>query len=173
MWCTRWFLPPLSAPWSENITTFSEALNASLPTNYSQPLPTVIRAVDRCWCDLSAGSFFEPFNVSRWEHLSVARLKNELERPNRAAPELNATLLSNTTESAANATQIPVESSVVNAHSQHTWSQFTNWLLHRRRVAERRNDVMEEGPVKEAESWLRKEYDLRPQGFDVILDFSW
>jgi len=70
---------PLTIPWSQNITTFSEALIASISTNYSQPLPTVMRAVDRCWCDFS-GNFFEPFNVSHWEYQSVLRVGQDLER---------------------------------------------------------------------------------------------
>lgn len=71
---------PLSTPWAENITTFAEALNATIIPNYSRPLPKVIRTVDRCWCDFSAGGLFEPFNVSHWERVSVQRLKDDLER---------------------------------------------------------------------------------------------
>ncbi|KAF8973814.1 hypothetical protein BDZ97DRAFT_395952 [Flammula alnicola] len=71
---------PLTTPWSENITTFAEALNTTLMANYAKPLPTVMRAVDRCWCDFSGGGFFEPFNVSHWEYLSVQRLRQDLER---------------------------------------------------------------------------------------------
>ncbi|KAF8060983.1 hypothetical protein FPV67DRAFT_1512372, partial [Lyophyllum atratum] len=71
---------PLSTPWAENITTFAEALNATLAPNYSKPLPIVMRTVDRCWCDFSAGGFFEPFNVTHWEHVGVQRFKDDLER---------------------------------------------------------------------------------------------
>jgi hypothetical protein len=71
---------PLTVPWSENITTFSEALNSTSMPNYSYALPTVIRAVDRCWCDFSMGSFWEPFNVSQWEYLTVQRVRRDLER---------------------------------------------------------------------------------------------
>ncbi len=55
----------------------------SMPTlmaNYSRPLPPVIRAVDRCWCDLGAGGLFEPYNISQWEHNTVRRLVKDLER---------------------------------------------------------------------------------------------
>ncbi|GLB36556.1 hypothetical protein LshimejAT787_0308440 [Lyophyllum shimeji] len=72
---------PLSTPWAENITTFADALNATLAPNYSKPLPGVMRTVERCWCDFSAGGFFEPFNVTHWEYMSVQRLKDDLERP--------------------------------------------------------------------------------------------
>jgi hypothetical protein len=73
---------PLIAPWSESITTFAEAINASLPSNYTTPLPTAMRAVDRCWCDFSGG-FFEPFNISHWEFLSVQKVSQELRRQQR------------------------------------------------------------------------------------------
>lgn len=73
---------PLITPWSESITTFAEAINASLPSNYTTPLPTAMRAVDRCWCDFSGG-FFEPFNISHWEFLSVQKVSQELQRQQR------------------------------------------------------------------------------------------
>ncbi|KAF8167849.1 hypothetical protein B0H34DRAFT_683301 [Crassisporium funariophilum] len=79
---------PLTTPWADNITTFSEALNATLKPSYQHPLPTVMRAVDRCWCDLSAGGFWEPFNVSHWEYLSVQRLSQELQRPQKVEESL-------------------------------------------------------------------------------------
>jgi hypothetical protein len=80
---------PLSTPWSANIKTFSEALNTYLPdyeydrgpdddNNGNHKRPTVIRLMDRCWCDFSSGSLFEPFNVSRWELASVTKFKKEL-----------------------------------------------------------------------------------------------
>lgn len=81
---------PLTIPWSENITTFSQALKASLPNNSTLVLPSVMRAVDRCWCDFT-GSFFEPFNVSHWEYLSVQKLSQHLERKQMVAVPLETT----------------------------------------------------------------------------------
>ncbi|KAH7916495.1 hypothetical protein BJ138DRAFT_1121870 [Hygrophoropsis aurantiaca] len=71
----------LSVPWSSNITTFSEALNASLATDSDlfQVKPSIIRVVDRCWCDFASG-MFEPFDVRTWEEASVQRLKMEIEK---------------------------------------------------------------------------------------------
>lgn len=76
---------PLAAPWSENITTFADALKASLPANYNPgpAFPSVMRAVDRCWCEFT-GSFFEPFNVSHWEYLSVLKVSQDLQRRHKA-----------------------------------------------------------------------------------------
>lgn len=81
----------LSLPWSENITTYAEALNATLASsNYTntEPLPLMIRAVDRCWCDVSSGEFFEPFNISRWERATVYKLKDDLEQSQRMKEQL-------------------------------------------------------------------------------------
>jgi hypothetical protein len=85
---------PLSTPWSENITTFSEALNVFIP-NYEHDFqyddnnrqPTVVRLMDRCWCDFSSGNLFEPFNVTRWELASVRRFAKELVRDRERAKE--------------------------------------------------------------------------------------
>ncbi len=73
----------LATPWSENVTTYGEALLSSLPpdiANNTESLPTSIRAADRCWCDMSSGSFFDPFNVTRWEHNTVNRMREDLEK---------------------------------------------------------------------------------------------
>jgi hypothetical protein len=79
---------PLSVPWSENITTFAEALNATLAANYTKQLPSKMRVLDRCWCDFSSGKFFEPFNISGWEYASVQRMKKDLERAEGLATQL-------------------------------------------------------------------------------------
>ncbi|KAF8203764.1 hypothetical protein BJ912DRAFT_1018482 [Pholiota molesta] len=71
---------PLTVPWADNITTFAEALNATIRPSYTKPLPTVMHVVDRCWCDFSVGGFFEPFNVSHWEDVSITRLGQSLGR---------------------------------------------------------------------------------------------
>jgi hypothetical protein len=157
---------PLSTPWSENITSFAEALNASLGTNVSQPLPTVIRTVDRCWCDFSGGSFFESFNITHWEYLSVMRLKNELEHTHQA---VNTTVSTQTEEHSSTTT--PSASS----RSSRGWSLFKKWVFHRNQKWEEKGDLVEEQvtPEVETSSWLRKEYDLRRYGLDVVLDFSW
>ncbi|KAF8746226.1 hypothetical protein AX14_000025 [Amanita brunnescens Koide BX004] len=153
---------PLAVPWSADISTFSHALNASLSSNISRPVPTVIRAVDRCWCDFSNG-FFEPFNVSHWEFVSVYRLKSELERP---PQDINATFTHNATASAHAGTARGVP-----ARLQLKWTLLKEWIHRSRRAEQKRED--EEALVVGAPPGIRKEYDLRSYGFDVILDFSW
>lgn len=70
----------LTTPWAQNITTFGDALRATLASNYTDPIPPVMRPLDRCWCDLSTGGLFEPYNISQWEVLSVKKQCSILER---------------------------------------------------------------------------------------------
>ncbi|KAI0757384.1 hypothetical protein C8Q80DRAFT_1282358 [Daedaleopsis nitida] len=70
---------PLVRPWSENVTTFADALHLMLPSLPPEKVPSTIPVADRCWCDLSNG-FFASFNTTKWEELSVVRLKDSLER---------------------------------------------------------------------------------------------
>ncbi|EGO02825.1 hypothetical protein SERLA73DRAFT_176227 [Serpula lacrymans var. lacrymans S7.3] len=72
---------PLSVSWSENITTFSEALNSTMTPSFNvqNVQPPIIRVLDRCWCDFS-GSMFEPYDMEKWERASVERMKADVER---------------------------------------------------------------------------------------------
>ena len=69
---------PLNTPWSDNITTFADALLSRIPNIPTDMIPTAVPIVDRCWCDFSGG-LFEPFNTTRWEANSVEKLARELE----------------------------------------------------------------------------------------------
>ena len=70
----------LSTPWSPNITTYSEALLSLVPDIPPEIMPTEIPIVEHCWCDIASGKFFEPFNITKWEMISVERLKEEVVR---------------------------------------------------------------------------------------------
>ncbi|PPQ78193.1 hypothetical protein CVT26_007570 [Gymnopilus dilepis] len=168
----------LSSPWSENVTTFAQALKATLKSNYSGPIPTVIHAVDRCWCDFSSGAFFEPFNVSHWEYLSVRRLSNELERQHD-----NATMEA---VDGGRDTLAGVDGMIDSQPpSRPARSKF--WWLRRpfsssaslapavdsREQNEQEGTPSKPGPSTPAQPLLRKEYDLRPYGVGISIDFSW
>ncbi|KAF9234959.1 hypothetical protein BU15DRAFT_89777 [Melanogaster broomeanus] len=62
----------LSVPWADNVTTFYEALNATIrpDLNLHEFTPPIIRVADRCWCDFASG-FFERYDVQKWERDSV------------------------------------------------------------------------------------------------------
>ncbi|KAF8807651.1 hypothetical protein BYT27DRAFT_7223452 [Phlegmacium glaucopus] len=183
---------PLSIPWSDNITTFSEALNSTLMPNHSYVLPTVMRAVDRCWCDFSTGGFWEPFNVSQWEYLSVQRLRRELERQHKDA---NAIPGANNTQSPISAndsisvplnqTLLPLSNSTVPASN--FWSRLRDFPRGSQRVptAETRETdpplvvgVQSIMNVPQAMNqsnlpFIRQEYDLRPYGIGLVVDLGW
>ena len=185
---------PLSTPWAENITTFAEALNSSLSANYTGPIPKVIRAVDRCWCDLSFGGFFAPFTVSNWERVSVLRLKNELEGQQRARQLLQQSLSTevldtlNGTFSPNASASIPAAPTQRNATTQPLIFRLPNLKLAslrgllRRQVYEpeeppsanapgsgsKTNADLSRGYIASAQ-----ELDLRPYGIDIVIDYNW
>lgn len=177
---------PLSTPWAENITTFAEALNSTLSVNYTGPIPTVIRAVDRCWCDLSSGTFFVPFNVSNWERASVLRLKQELERQqqrNTIQSDVENTLngtLSVSSPSAGNSS-----TTMLNSSSEYFPFRFPHIKLSSlRNILSKRvhhdpavPQTAPEDPKCEESAPLAssssRELDLRPYGIDLILDYDW
>jgi len=165
----------LSRPWSENITTFGEALNSSLPATYTGPLPTSIRAVDRCWCDFTEGSIFDTFNMSQWEHKTVARARDDILRQhtaNLARTKGNATL---TAEASM------MQNNSENKSAPSIWYRLKG-LTWARKVHVDELEVVEEQDEDEGvelqtetpilpPKWIRPVYDLRPYGLSLVVDF--
>jgi len=190
---------PLSTPWSENISTFADALNATLSPKDPLPHPIVIRAADRCWCDLTSGAFFEPFNVSHWEYLSVQRLKDSLEKRQKASDvllrgfmEARDTLKRDLHPRGGETSVSHKIWSVMKDISPGFYNSFSNYMFHSEMASEGvpSGDVAPPSPsVSEVLGvndtlvvakagptdlpLMRKEYDLRPYGFHMVLDFSW
>jgi len=192
---------PLSKPWAENITTFADALNASLPHS-ARPLPSVMHVADRCWCDFSAGGFFEPFNVSHWEHISVDRFKVDLERRQEteenmksereqdlvdktALSGLDAGNLATQTDSKMPRTAPPEVGGTIWSRLQIFRRKFDSPLpsVHIPLPESKpshdlpsKPDIRQTAPYAAAQEGLpllRKEYDLRLYGLDVVIDFGW
>ncbi|KAK0198303.1 hypothetical protein F5146DRAFT_82066 [Armillaria mellea] len=162
---------PLTSPWAENITTYSHALTASLSSlPHRAQMPTTIRAVDRCWCDLSSGAFFEPFNMSRWEHNTVNRLKDDLERQWKAESTNATNNIAQTNEdfSPSDASRNIMES---------IWSMITRSSSASSDSSPAVADTFTHDyatPDAEAkQSLFRQQYDLRRYGVDMTIDFSW
>jgi hypothetical protein len=178
---------PLTIPWSDNITTFSEALNSTLMPNYPYALPTVMRAVDRCWCDFSMGGFWEPFNVSQWEYLTVQRVRRDLERQQKdAVIAANIPMSANDNMSVSlNQTLLSPPNSTVSAPSFWSWLRnFPPGSQHASTAETRETDpsLFAEGqnttstPQTMRPSNLpliRQEYDLRPYGIGLVVDLGW
>jgi len=192
---------PLSKPWSENITTFTDALHASLP-HTDRPLPSVMHVVDRCWCDFSAGGFFEPFNVSRWEEISVERFKADLVRRQEAEDTVGQDLADNATVSGLSAghpdkpTEDPSKAAPIQPPSppavEGIWTRlqkFSRWKFESLSSdhtslsnskpshdppSKRLPDVQQTPTVtQEKLPLIRREYDLNPYGLDMVIDFGW
>ncbi|KAJ7456466.1 hypothetical protein FB451DRAFT_1564496 [Mycena latifolia] len=183
---------PLSTPWADNITTFAEALNATIAPPYEAPLPPVMRTLDRCWCDFWAGGFFDPYNVSQWERSSILKLADELERARKAElaelksaeKEVEEVSTATATVECMPRTAAPEPSSARRKPSVHgvaakVWSLVNPYLRSARTIAESTqplfkmdNVTASEQPVESLPA-LRREYDLRPYGLGVVVDFGW
>ncbi|KAG6857644.1 hypothetical protein H0H87_010212 [Tephrocybe sp. NHM501043] len=190
---------PLSTPWAQNITTFAEALNNTLNPNYTKPLPDVIQAVDRCWCDFSAGGFFEPFNVTHWEHVSVQRLKDDLERQQKvedaALKQEDAATAATPTvdgyQDVAAMTQTPAPKSSLKSASRDLRSIVRLFQYALKGDSGLVPSSPEYTPLlittspdsipsaralphpKTNGAFIRREYDLRPYGLGILVDFGW
>ena len=183
---------PLIIPWSDNITTFSEALNSTLMPNYSYTLPTVVRAVDRCWCDFSMGSFWEPFNVSQWEYLTVQRVRRDLERQQKDADAVLAAKITQIPMSAKDNMRVPLNQTLLSPlNSTMSTPSFWSWLRNFPRGSQQASttETQETDPPSLVEEqnatnvtqttrpsslpFFRQEYDLRPYGIGLVVDLGW
>ena len=216
----------LSVPWSDNITTYADALASMLPNLPEDMKPKDVPMLDRCWCDLTDSGFFEQFNVTDWERRSVLSLKERLEMQLRERegetpvepepePEPEAAPEGTSPQDGSEASATPHEGSLANSteepHSRFSnlWHKVSAWPFSRKPQP---SDAPNTGTTSTSASrsrwtWsskkneytprvrripdpvvtathtttirstptglLRKEYDLRPYGFDVVLDFNW
>ncbi|KAJ3802586.1 hypothetical protein GGU11DRAFT_813355 [Lentinula aff. detonsa] len=167
---------PLSVPWGENITTFGDALNSTLSPSYSKSLPAVIQPADRCWCDLSTASFFESFNTSQWERLSVEKLRNSLERQDKIEEKIKQLSESHSAENDTQAA-VPAPAARANATSivKRIWSLLRPKSLpnpfHSLPVESDTRNISEPVPVVDL-PFLRREYDLSRFGVGLVVDFG-
>lgn len=175
---------PLNRPWSDNITTFGEALFSRVPDLPLDMIPSAIPIVDRCWCDFSTG-FFEPFNSTRWEWNSVERLGISLER------QLAARNASVALEEEVHGTEGEAAVETSNAIAGYSvLSSAMSTLQHKLGFAPANSSAPDAPfeptsiaqlftPATTSDSTPRTaskvwtEYDLRPYGFDMIIDLSW
>ncbi|KZT23759.1 hypothetical protein NEOLEDRAFT_1095451 [Neolentinus lepideus HHB14362 ss-1] len=205
---------PLAAPWSENVTTFSDAWDVTL-TNVSVPKPAVMHLTDRCWVDWSLGGIFNPFNVTEWERASIAKLKFDLmkeakqKRDGESVSEPPDTSSDDSTEQGDSSADHFAATSSSDSRNQTVASAASlsrarlgamlrdiTALMWRRRGGEVAREPAETSspavddstPIARADStsepltlatsqpnlpWLRREYSMRPYGFDIIFDLGW
>ena len=196
---------PLSSPWSDNITTFGEALLSRIPNLPTDMIPSTIPIIDRCWCDFSGG-LFEPFNTTRWEANSVEKLARELELKlvESSREGMEETEMGDKTDAeivvfATTSQEVPSPTPSVSPTSLGFFGglwPFSRSSPHPGRVPAAASARSTNGTARPEErkpheqqvklfrphpppfsqrvfSVLQKEYDLRPYGFDVVVDLGW
>ena len=156
--------------------------------NYSYTLPTVIRAVDRCWCDFSMGSLWEPFNVSQWEYLTVQRVRRDLERQQKDADAVLAANITQIPMSTKDNMSVPNQTLLSPSNSTVSTSTFWSWLMNFPRgsphastaetdpalLVEAQNTTSAPQTMRPSNlPFIRQEYDLRPYGIGLIFDLGW
>lgn len=180
---------PLSTPFSDTIKTFADALNASAPNVFqSLQTPGIIKLMDRCWCDFSSGNLFEPFNLSKWELLSVERLKVDLAGKittvgnGEELEEQSGTTMEEET-SVGFAAPAPAPSPFTDSNEKKSAISTLRSTFWRAR-SEATPDASEQQPQNASSPFPSPsgdrdrpiaygEFDLEPYGFDLILDFRW
>ena len=187
----------LSFPWADNITTFSEALNATIPPhlNSLESTPPIVRVADRCWCDFASG-LFEPYDVQRWERDSIQRAVAQIERQWKQSLEPESDTSTNATAT-ADPSHLELEPQPTSATSN--VSRIRNVTLSSifRSLFGGRSNKYKSSPMSTpptdtttppqtptkpsviepsipAEPSLAPgQLDMRPFGFELIFDFRW
>ncbi|KAI0374563.1 hypothetical protein BV20DRAFT_1033355 [Pilatotrama ljubarskyi] len=189
---------PLVRPWSQNITTFADALRYKMPDLPQEKFPDMIPIEEHCWCDVSSGAFV-PVNLTKWEEASVNRLVDNLEKDiaaERAAARrrlCEAEEAENRTNGTSCADQLPV-TPPRRRRRLHRFPLLDllrlfnvaprNAFLRRKGGATRSKEGeanADDGPKPDTNPqpssvqlpWFRREYDLRRFGFAMVLDFGW
>jgi len=173
----------------------SQNLYASLPGSVpidDPPLQGSVHLIDRCWCDISLTGFFQPFNVTRWEVLSLEReksLRTGLQReknPEAATPDAAVVEddAQKKTEELSSGSDVSRPARVMNRIGFWWGKWYRRWQYpadgHDNETAETISSGPDESvssPIPEPTPpplpHLRRQYDLRPYGFELILDFGW
>ncbi|KAI0063224.1 hypothetical protein BV25DRAFT_1824800 [Artomyces pyxidatus] len=194
---------PLSNAWitatNASINTFADAL-AMVGVDMSvDTRPAVVRLADRCWCELATSRLFEPFDIARWEHASVEAIKESMDRDARVVSNATASVDSESDNSSDTVEEVLVkeeEERVVEKKGFGLFSMIPSLSqLHLRSektvptpptppMPDRPEVVVETVPVtvpvtppptppSESLNLLRRQYDLRPYGFAMVIDFGW
>ena len=188
----------LSVPWADNITTFSEALNATMPPHLSilDSAPPIVRVADRCWCDFASG-LFEPYDVQKWERDSIQRAVDQIERQWKQSLEPDHDNSENATATADPShhelQRTATTPNVSNMRNETLSSLLRSFFSIRSNKSEPStmstpsNDTtpLPVAPVEPSEpsaiepSILLEpllqpgQFDMRPFGFELIFDFRW
>ena len=146
-----------------------------------------IHLIDRCWCDLTPSNFFQPFDVTRWESMSLEREKSARTgfRKDRV-PEADVQEVAPGSDVHENAEGLSGPAYNASGRTQGVIDSIGSWWGIWDRRQQRVEDERVIGEVEETRissptpeptphplPLLRRQYDLRPYGVGLILDFGW
>lgn len=182
----------LSIPWSPNITTFYDALNATITPGLDlhEYTPPIIRVTDRCWCDFTSG-MFESYDMQRWERESVEKLAADLVKQMKertGQPDDDEELSSTAQENLSfEETHSPTNHTAhVIPNQKSTFSVIRSMFSKSEARDSPSITNTDDPPVTTTTTLITHstqtsspsprrplEYDLNPYGFDLVIDFHW
>lgn len=181
----------LSIPWSPNITTFYDALNATIPPGLDlhEYAPPIIRVNDRCWCDFTSG-MFEPYDMQRWERESVEKLAAEMvqQMKERTGQLVDEEELSGIAEEnpSLEETHSPTNHTAHVIPNQKSAFSAIRSMFSKSEARDSPSITTTGDPPVAATTLITHsaqtsppsprrplEYDLNPYGFDLVIDFHW
>jgi hypothetical protein len=123
---------------------------------------------DRCWCDVRYYNFFNPFNVTRWELSSIDAMADDLVKRHQT--------LGSGLSGDGDAKEMKKSSSL--AALSELWRRASGQQAKEEELEDMIVEAVTdsegslESPPDAYDSWFRREYDLRPLGFDIIVEFG-
>ncbi|KAI0639000.1 hypothetical protein C8Q77DRAFT_1078765 [Trametes polyzona] len=192
---------PLVRPWSENITTFADAVRYKMPDLPSEKVPEMMPLEEHCWCDVSGGAF-APVNLTKWEEASVDRLVASLRHAAATEKAMERRRQCESEGAATNANGTSCENNAptpLSGKRRHRGSPLMSFLQrwglppippirdvpppstgNATSILAEMADVSAAGRPDAGSQqtsvqlpWFRREYDLRRFGFAMVLDFGW
>ena len=132
--------------------------------------------MDRCWCDLTFGELFEPFNVKRWEANSLDRLRAEMEREQESEGE--GTHQSKKQKEGSESTAALAGDNSVSKReglkSKGALSTLRGVFWRRDSDSTTSDDLHDTFNINTSSTPTRQgELNLLSSGFDLVLDFKW
>ncbi|KAF8342325.1 uncharacterized protein EI90DRAFT_3116276 [Cantharellus anzutake] len=170
-------------------------LSKSPPDQASPSLEPIIdgtvRLIDHCWCEFTTTNFFHPFDVDRWQLLSIdheRKLRQKEARDEASPPTSQDNVpVGPTTPPTTQPSLTSPETERSLAHSSTSLifkvgKMLASWS-ERRSVSQENvadsveptnhSKVEEPTPFPTSAPLLRRQYDLRPHGLGVVVDFGW
>jgi hypothetical protein len=156
--------------------------------------------LSRCWCDFQSTPFFGYPNVTEWERDSIRAAIEAANLTQSSSPE--ATKEGEVLEAEQTVEPSLEDNSTTSSwltypfasHRMRRWYKWVDILHARQEPVIVAQSTSSDAPVEEIElnegqeqsgqvpdsqsskeklPWLRRKYDLRPYGVDLIVDFGW